>query len=216
MNTELAYELIADDRLAEMGLEQADLWHALHEGIRYAASLTRHDTRAAKGIGIWNAINRGLGDALSPKGWTRTERNNWALTVHPRGSLVIAVLAGDKGTGTIVGPQPRNSYPLTNKLHMSQAITRNRLVVHHKAHFSRIDRLWGPPPLTYFLLHHIEDVNAGLIKGELSLAVGRSEDSITEWDERIILSPPNDDVAQTAQESGQDPPIDVPVIDRSA
>ena len=84
---------------------------------------------------------------------------------------------------------------LAGKLHMPRAIDLNRLLIYHQAHFSRVDSNWGSPPLTYFLLHHIADVDTGEMRAELSLATGRSEGSITEWHERIVLSPPRDDVA---------------------
>ena len=120
MDASLAYGLDADDRLAEIGLQQSDLWTALHEGLHYQASLTLRDTNAVKGLGTWNAINRGLADTLVPKGWTRVEPNNFALTVHPNGSLAIAVLASDKATGMREGPLPSNTYPLA-RIHRRRA-----------------------------------------------------------------------------------------------
>ena len=215
MDPSLVYDLDADDRLAEIGLKQSDLWIALHEGIRYKASLTLHDTNAVRGLGTWNAINRGLADTLVPKGWTRVEPGNLALTVHPGGSLAIAVLASDTATGMRDGPIPSNTHPLAGKLQITRAIDRNRLVVHHQAHFSRVDSHWGSPPLTYFLLHHIADLDTGEMRAELSLATGRSEDNITEWQERIILSSP-DDVVQRALDVEEEETIVVPIIDKSA
>ena len=216
MKHSLAYKLDADDQLEQIGLLQSDLWSALYEGLRYKANLTPHDTNAVKGIGTWNAINRGLADTLVPKGWTRVEPNNFALTVHPNGSLAIAVLASDKATGMREGPLPSNTYPLAGKLHMPRAIDLNRLLIYHQAHFSRVDSNWGSPPLTYFLLHHIADVDTGEMRAELSLATGRSEGSITDWHERIVLSPPRDGVAQPIPDAEEEEPVIVPIIDKSA
>ncbi len=213
MDTSLAYGLASDDRLAELGLEQADFWYALDEGLHYAGNLTRHDTRAARGIGIWNAINRGLGDRLVTKCWVRTESKNWALTIHPERFLRIAVLAGDRRTGTTEGPEPRNCHQMAAKHQKLQTIGTNRQIV-HKTHFSSVDPAWGVPTLTYFFLHHM-DLEIGEVRGELSLAVGHTREWITEWHERIIFSRP-DGLLGDALDSGQDPPIEVPVVERSA
>ena len=215
MKHSLAYKLDADDRLEQIGLLQSDLWSALYEGLRYKANLTPHDTNAVKGIGTWNAINRGLADVLVPKGWIRREPGNLALTVHPHGSLAIAVLASNKATGVREGPLPRNTSPLVRKFNLTKAIDRNRHLIYLQAHFSSVDSNWGSPPLTYFLLHHIADVDTGEMRAELSLATGRSEDNITEWYERIILSPPHD-VAQPVLEVEEEAPVIVPIFDKSA
>ena len=69
--------------------------------------------------------------------------------------------------------------------------------------------------MTYFLLHHIADLDTGEMRAELSLATGQSEDNITEWHERIILSPPHD-VAQPTLDVEEEAPVIVPIVDKSA
>ena len=68
------------------------------------------------------------------------------------------------------------------------------------------------PLLTYFLLRYISD-NAEEMRAELSLAIGRSETHVTEWHERIILSPPD---TESPMHGTVEEPIDVPIVEKFA
>ena len=210
---ELTFEgLSADDRLAKLGLNKEDLWNAVDSGRHYKANLTAHDTTAVRGMGIWNAINRALADLLVPRGWKRIESGNFPLTVHPKNASAIAVLAGNRATG-LKTEIPVNGYSLVGKRNIVRAISHNSQVVRPYTHLSSFDPHWGPKPrLTYFLLHYI-DRDAQEMRAELSLAVGRLEDNISEWYERIVFSAPK---SWHGLEEDEEQPIEVPITEKSA
>ena len=210
MRDSIDYRLKVDDRLATLGHEQADLLDALREGCSFKAELSPLDTTAFKGIGTWNAIVKQLADNLIKKGWFFEQPRHFAMLVNPDRTFSIAVMSGDSGTGS-PDVTPRNTLSLKNRISVTQAIMNNRAVV-YGTHFSSFDKSFPSPLKTYFLLHHIVDMEAGQFRAELSLAIGHSRKYIDRWHDRIILTPPAvEDPPMSIEE-----PIDVPIAEISA
>ena len=209
-----------DERLADIGIPQYPLWMALQNGLRYKAGLTAHDTQAIRGIGVWNAILRGLADASVRHDWIKQESNNFAEI--GRDGLSIAILAGDSTTGkeieSVAGP--RNAWPFEegHRKRTNTRIGRNLLLLRHRHHFSSVSASWDRPPFTYFLVHYI-DVNEGKVWGELSLPTHVVDGYITEWHERIILPPPAHLSATTpvveSDPEDEGEPIVVPIVEKA-
>ena len=170
----------------------------MRAGLYYKASLTEHNTSAIRGIGVWDAINKRLGEELHPLGWVRREPGSFAITVHPKGEWCVAVLAGDKATGQLHLPlSNQHSFGANIRKRTRKAVFDNQVAVGQQSHFSLVAPSgWSQPipMLTYFLVHHI-DKNAKLIRAELSLpglSTSLPEAFITDWYERILLPIPTD------------------------
>ena len=209
-----------NERLAELGIPQDVLWAGLWHGQRYKATLTDHDTQAIRGIGVWNAMHRGLADASAPYDWIQREYQNFAVLEPRDGGLAIGVLAGNSAAGKLEsGVNPSNAWPMSSG-HRRQTCKRillNRLVVVHRSHFSTVANEW-PSPTTYFLVHHIDE-ELGEVRGELSLPTRLADGHITEWHERIILTSPDDLLsgAPVVKDGLHDEgdPIIVPIVERA-
>ncbi|MXY21996.1 MAG: hypothetical protein F4Y49_11765 [Dehalococcoidia bacterium] len=211
------YPLEVDDKLAELDLSQALLWSALRRGLDYKCRLTRYHTNAIRGLGVWDAINVGLGETLQRLGWNRKEPGNFAITVHPEEKLCIAVMSGNAATGSVELPSS-NSTPLQtgSRSRTREAVINNRVALGLQRHFFQMMPSWEQPVPTYFLLHRI-DADAGEIRAELSLPTFLPDRYITDWHTRIILTPPERQmVAMPYIEPYYEDPgdeIDVPVVE---
>ena len=211
------YPMEVEDKLAELDLSQALLWSALRRGLDYKCRLTRYSTNAIRGLGVWDAINVGLGETLQRLGWNRREPGNFAITVHPEEKLCIAVMSGNAATGSIELPSS-NSTPLQTggRSRTREAVINNRVALGLQRHFLQMLPSWEHPVPTYFLLHRI-DADAGEIRAELSLPTFLPDKYITDWHTRIILTPPEDHLVSMPYTSsnGEGPvdEIDVPVVE---
>ena len=211
------YPLDVDDKLAELDLSQALLWSALRRGLDYKCRLTRYHTNAIRGLGVWDAINVGLGETLQRLGWNRKEPGNFAITVHPEEKLCIAVMSGNAATGS-VELSSSNSTPLQTggRSRTREAVVNNRVALGLQRHFFQMMPSWKQPVPTYFLLHRI-DADAGEIRAELSLPTFLPDRYITDWHTRIILTPPERQMVAMPyidpyhEDPGAD--IDVPVVE---
>lgn len=208
MNNNLAPTIIyhpleVQDSLASLGLREQWLWYALERGYQYKASLTRHNTKAIRGIGVWDSVTSSLAEVLEPHGFDKREPNNYPVIQHRDRNWRIAVLAGDEATGERLSSPPRNrtSFQSGTKKGTPGNRKGTRLAVRdngvnlgfaEQKSFDTLIPPWGvvPPPLTYFLLHYM-DVKLRVVRAELSLAEVMSETHITKWNRRIILTPPS-------------------------
>ena len=211
------YPWEVEDKLAELDLSQALLWSALRRGLDYKCGLTRYHTNAIRGLGVWDAINVGLGETLQRLGWNRKEPGNFAITVHPEEKLCIAVMSGNAATGSVELPSS-NSTPLQTggRSRTREAVINNRVALGLQRHFFQMMPSWKQPVPTYFLLHRI-DADAGKIRAELSLPTFLPDKYITDWHTRIILTAPERQlvsmphIAPYDEDPGDE--IDVPVIE---
>jgi hypothetical protein len=174
------------DRLRELGLNEQLLRTAVDYGIKLSADCTLHDPPSLSGILAWGKITRGLRDQLVPQGWTTSNAQNYASTIHPRGAAALVVAAGDAFTGL----EERTPSTRSDK----GPATRDAVDA-NQASFAEVDPSypWPAPPVrptqTWLLLHHMDD-ESGTVRIELSLPADISaEGFITAWRERLILEP---------------------------
>ena len=195
------------------GVGQSFFWHGLHRGLVYLANLTEHDPVATKGMGVWGAMVRGLGETGKPLKWSKRERNLLPLLVHPEGKLAISVQSGDANTGLRPQrrPSPRNRCPIegdTRKM-TRKLIEDNSALIGRQGHFSQMTDEWESPSLlTYFLLHWI-DPDFEHVQAEVSLAAHLGKDGFVDtWQERLILTAPE---GQSLTVEGDELDIDIDI-----
>lgn len=213
------WDLESKIRLARFGLTEDVLWKVVHRGYVFKAGLTSNDPTATHGIGCWGAIHRGLGEETGLLGWTRREIRNFPYVVHPQGDVCIAVLGGNEATGKRnLTPSNRNPFEPKKGNRKLEAIRDNQVAVGLQRHFSQLQQSWSQVPmpmLTYFLVHYIEMTPTVTVRAELSLPISAPGEFVTEWGDRIILTPPNDmfsaTVPQIAVTSAEEPEDDLVV-----
>lgn len=86
-------------RLASMGLTDEPLLHAARRWYLSWISFTANHPAFAIGIAAWMEAVAALREGLLPLGWVRSDERNYALVIHPDGSMAINIASGDAGTG---------------------------------------------------------------------------------------------------------------------
>jgi hypothetical protein len=136
----------------------------------------------------------------------RSVERNYALVVHPDGTIAINIATGDAGTGR---PEASPSNKAPKGVSTADAISINQQQLELDLPVPDVPHVRGEDgPLTWFLLLHRA---ASELRGELSLPSQMSPDGrITHWQERIILtSIPLDEAVTVAAPQGPDVDIDV-------
>jgi hypothetical protein len=174
------------DRLAELGLDAVIFAQAVQRGQAIAAGYTPNHPAICRGISQWGEVVAAIRDQLLPRGWTRMDDDNFALTVNPTRTIAISVSTGDEFTG-IAEATPSTSS--TKGPRTASAVVVNALQL----------SLFGNVPLkpeelkssngvmTWILLFH-RDVRAQETRCELSRPVKMDSDGhVVIWVERIIF-----------------------------
>jgi len=173
------------DRLAELGLDEETLREAVRRGHLAFVSCTPNHPPAMPGFVAWGETVSGLRDLLAPKGWRRSDRNNYSVTLSPDLTIAIAVATGDEATGRHAESPTTKAWkgPSTR-----DAVSSNQLrlaLVFHDGHeppiHSREDA-WS----TWILLSHRDRDE---VRCELSLPSSFDDGYIQNWHERIVLTP---------------------------
>jgi hypothetical protein len=175
------------DRLTELGLDAMIFTQAIQRGQAIAAGYTPNHPAICRGISQWGEVVAAIREQLAPRGWTRIDDDNFALTVNPTRTIAISVSTGDEITG-IADATPSTSS--TKGPRTADAVVVNAL---------QLD-LFGNVPLkpeelkrtngvmTWILLFH-RDVAAQETRFELSRPVKMdSEGHVIVWVERIIFA----------------------------
>lgn len=120
------------------------------------------------------------------RGWHNRDKDNYALTVHPSGSLAIAVACGTPATGD------RDQTPMTRSAKgraSTVAVHQNQMTL-----FDMQPEITPPDLQTWMLLVYVSPQTYD-IRAELSLPLGFNDKGhIAGWAERIIISPPDGSV----------------------
>ena len=170
------------DRLAEMGLSEDPLLHAVRRWYLSWVSFTVNHPPFGIGIAAWMEAVAALREKLLPIGWTRSDDKNYALVIHPDELLAINVATGDAGTGI---PNANVSNKAPKGISTTDAISVNQIQLELELPVPDIPQCGEDGPLTWFLLLHRA---ATELRCELSLPSQISSDGrITRWQERIIL-----------------------------
>lgn len=194
-------------RLAAMGLTEGPLLHAAQRWYLSWVSFTANHPPFAIGIAAWMEAVAALREGLLPLGWTRSDEKNYALVIHPDGSMAINVASGDTGTGI---PTAAVSNRAPKGVSTADAISVNQLQLELDLPVPDMPHVRGDEgPLTWFLLLHRSDAE---VRCELSLPSQISADGrITRWQERIMLPtvPLDDATVEVVTPQGPDLDIDV-------
>jgi hypothetical protein len=173
-------------RLTELGLDVESLTDVVSQGYYAFVSCSPNHPRLIPGIWAWGETVRALREYTLPKGWSRSDENNYAVVIDPPGEMAIAVATGDAATGIkdLVPTTKANKGPST-----ADAVQANHLQL----------LLFGDLPipsaanddgaekdrLTWLLLVHRA---ASEVRCELSLPVTMGADGkVSAWKERILL-----------------------------
>jgi len=201
------------NRLAELGLEEADLLEAVRRGISAGFECTENHPPQSAGYNRWSETVAALRERMLPKDWTRLNDNNLPLTIDPTGTVAIAVTTGDAGTGdpninpcTRSPKGPRTTEKVRDNRQMCFVWDNIPLRPEHLAP-DHERMLW--------LLLIYQDIERREFRSELSRPTDwNDEDRVDEWAERIILSsiPFDGDVLNIPVDNApQTPELDVEI-----
>jgi hypothetical protein len=176
------------DRLAELGLDALVLTQAIQRCQVVADGYTQNHPPVGRGIGQWMEVVAAIRDQLIPRGWTRDDGENRALTVNATKTIAISVATGDENTGIAeLTPCTRSSKgPKTQNAVIINAL---QLDLFGNVPLTPEELKKSPGVMTFMLLFH-RDPKVKETRIELSRPVEMdSEGNVIVWAERIILSP---------------------------
>lgn len=194
-------------RLADMGLTEEPLVHAARRWYLSWVSFTTNHPPFAIGIAAWMEAVAALREGLLPLGWTRSDEKNYALVIHPNGSIAINIASGDAGTGM---PTANVSNRAPKGVSTADAISVNQVQLELDLPVPDMPHVRGDEgPLTWFLLL----LRAGAeVRCELSLPSQITADGrITRWQERIMLPSISLDGAEVEIAVPEGPDLDIDV-----
>jgi hypothetical protein len=172
---------------------------------------TDNDPPQAPGTDAWRFTVRTLRDEVCPRGWRKTDPNNFSLTTNDARQINVVVESGDVLT------RQKHGSPRTKSLkglYIEAATIRNNLEGDLfpetvSEDLRRVASILEYP--TWIFLIYITDEE---YRAELSLPVAMEGEQITDWSERIFIPDPEEPFGSRAgkPEAGdQGPDIDVPV-----
>ena len=198
-------------RIEELfSLTGAQIVEVISQGYAGRQNTTSNHPRTYPGLAQWADTVRALRDVTLAKGWDKSDANNFPLSVHPDGSLVIAVQTGDRDTGVATG---RPSNRAAKGKNTEEAVFSNE---------KQIGLFDGIPSLPemgesdsrvmWVLLYYIAPNE---IRFELSLPYKMVGGKIREWSERLVFEPISIDkpLGPLGDDDGTE--FDVPVARRS-
>jgi len=197
--------------LSELGLDFETIRDAVLTGEVARDSCTANDPPSVPGFNAWSNTVRALREKLIPKGWERNDDFQLSTVVNPSGTLAIAVVTGDDGTGR-TDADPKTKYPKGPAT--GAAVNRNR--------FLPLFDGWRPnsnegkdkkKQATWMLLRkRVKDA----VLVELSLPASMTDEGqVQGWLTRIILDPITIEPTIEVEDAPAGQPIDVPVRRRT-
>lgn len=175
------------NRLDELGLEQEAMADVARRGYFAFISCTANDPPFYPGFTAWAQMVRALREYLLPKGWERSDENNYSLVINPIGTIAIAVATGDDRTGR---PDADPTTKSSKGPSTIEAVTANQLQLSFPYEFPPMPapaRTTDPENkrMTWILLVY-RAINE--VRCEISLPLSMGSDGRIEiWQERIIL-----------------------------
>lgn len=173
-------------RLEALGIDRDTLIDVVRQGHHVFISASPNDPPLAPGFTAWARMVRALREHLLPKGWTRSDENNYSVVISPNGELVIAVATGDENTGDANGSPTTKSSKGPSTV---EAVVTNQQQL-TLAFFPPIPAPARPieagkERMTWILLVHR---GVGEVRCELSLPMSMGTDGrIDAWRERILI-----------------------------
>lgn len=99
-----------EGRMQELGVPEKLLREAIEAAERFRRGMNPNHPPLAIGFMPWSELVCALRDLLMPVGWLKSDEGGLPLVIHPSGTLAIAVLTGNEGTG-IDDSDLRSKYP---------------------------------------------------------------------------------------------------------
>lgn len=204
------------DRLKELGLDLTTLVDVVRQGHHVFISASPNDPPLAPGFSAWARMVRALREHLLPKGWARSDENNYSIVISPSDELVIAVATGDENTGrygespttkSTKGPSTIEAVA-TNQQQLSLAF-----IPAIPAPARPIEA--GKERMTWILLVHR---GLGEVRCELSLPMSMGADGrIDAWRERILIGaiPTDPDAVNITPQPSDLPDISIDIKRRA-
>lgn len=201
-------------RLAQLGLEQADLHEPVSQGMLARSECTPNDPPLAPGLITWLRTVRMLREKLIPKQWTRSDEGNYPLVVNPEGNLAIAVASGDEITGN-AHANPMTKSPKGPRTQSAIEVNQYQSSLFEVFPEFEIPETPHNDRITWILLQHYDQAKKE-VRFELSLPSSYSG-KIDGWNERIILTalPFDPTVVIPVPVLPNLPDIDIPLIRRA-
>lgn len=169
-------------RLAELGLKEELLWEALRQANLYRVRTTNHHPRLYRYQVMTAETIAALRDLLVPEGWQKLDDGQYELTLHPDGTMAIAVASGDENVAQ-VERTPSNKSPKGR--HTIAAVESNRQADMFADLLPVKEMNAGVVRDTWVLLHRVTKDG---IHSELSRPTEISDEGmIAFWSERILL-----------------------------
>ncbi|SEL32287.1 hypothetical protein [Nitrosovibrio tenuis] len=170
-------------RLNEVfGLETEDVKDVIMQGLFARKTCTSHHPRIYPGLTQWAETIRALRDKTLPMGWSSSDDNNFPLSIHPSGNIVVAVHTGDKDAG-ISGNNPSNR--AAKGTNTEQAIWTNQKQLSLFDALPEIPLVHGSANrIMWILLYHVTPYE---IRFELSLPFDIVDGKIRSWHERLVF-----------------------------
>ena len=174
----------AEVRLADLGVPLATLTGAIEAGEQARSTCTTNDPPATPGFLAWARTVRRLRELLATSGWVGSEEAQLSTTNRPDGMCLIAVNAGDAGTGREIG-RPKTKRPKGPAT--LAAVEKN----YKQLSLFAEERPKGKrAPGTAFLWLLLVHRDGAELRAELSLPRAVDDDNrVVEWEERILLPP---------------------------
>jgi hypothetical protein len=198
-------------RLMELGVPVEPLQRAVQAGHVARITCTDSDPPQSPGTDAWRYTVRAIRDELCPRGWRKTDPNNFSLTINDARQINIVVESGDALTRLKHGSPKTKSL---KGLYVEAATMRNNLEADLfpetvSGDLRRVAAILEYPTWIFLIYITNEEYRA-----ELSLPVAMEGEHITDWSERIFVPDPEEPfgIRSGKPDIGpQGPDIDVPV-----
>ena len=191
-------------RLLTLGLDVADLQHAVTQGYLARINLTENHPKTFRGSTMWGEMVAALRNILRPKDWYKSDDSNYERTINPCSSIAIVVTTGDEGTG-VPHLVPSNKCP--KGVNTVAAIKVNMQLSFPFVELSEPTESMSGLETWVLLVHIAKDE----IRSELSLPSGIHNKKISAWAERIILPVIPRENSTVEIQRPELPEIDVPI-----
>jgi hypothetical protein len=89
----------AQNKLAELGLTEADVLESLDVARADAVLCTDLDAPGAPGYIFWSRVNRYFRERLALRGWSWNNRDSVLRAIHPERDFAISAMSGDGQIG---------------------------------------------------------------------------------------------------------------------
>jgi hypothetical protein len=197
----------AATRLDSLGLESEPLRDAVRRSFHAYISCSPNMPPLVRGVWAWGQAVLALREYTLPKGWYRSDANNYSVVIDELRGIAIAVATGDEATG-IVESSPTTRAPKGVSTMLAVVANQAQLSLFTESEFPVVAHEREDLVTWFLLIHRAKNE----VRCELSLPSSMGTDGrIDAWHERIILDavPVDGDEMQISVPEGTDINVDV-------